>query len=157
MALLLHLPVWQCITTCSTNSVWCFHGFEEWLGRPILYSIPRGHLGTKCPKDVQRTCTHHRLALPAGRKAHSSVGRCYCENDPNRLMIADILLMRNDERWVLDAKYKRDFGNESRNDRFQMCAYAIAFTLFGHSSLSNREYMGAVRRGCFSNSTLATN
>jgi 5-methylcytosine-specific restriction endonuclease McrBC regulatory subunit McrC len=49
------------------------------------------------------------------------------ENDPNRLMIADILLERHSERWVLDAKYKRDFGNESRNDRFQMCAYAIGF------------------------------
>ena len=49
------------------------------------------------------------------------------ENDPNRLMIADILLQRDDERWVLDAKYKRDFGNESRNDRFQMCAYALGF------------------------------
>lgn len=30
-------------------------------------------------------------------------------------------------RWVLDAKYKRAFGNESRDDRFQMCAYAVAF------------------------------
>jgi 5-methylcytosine-specific restriction endonuclease McrBC regulatory subunit McrC len=50
-----------------------------------------------------------------------------CENDPNRLMIADILLQRDDERWVLDTKYKRDFGKESRTDRFQMCAYAIGF------------------------------
>lgn len=49
------------------------------------------------------------------------------ENDPNRVMIADILLQREDERWVLDAKYKRNFGNESRNDRFQMCAYALGF------------------------------
>jgi 5-methylcytosine-specific restriction endonuclease McrBC regulatory subunit McrC len=49
------------------------------------------------------------------------------EDDPNRKMIADILLQRGSERWVLDAKYKRDFGNESRNDRFQMCAYAIGF------------------------------
>lgn len=49
------------------------------------------------------------------------------ENDPNRLMIADILLQRESDRWVLDAKYKRDFGNESRNDRIQMCAYAIGF------------------------------
>jgi 5-methylcytosine-specific restriction endonuclease McrBC regulatory subunit McrC len=48
-------------------------------------------------------------------------------NDPNRLMIADILLQRGQDRWVLDAKYKRDFGNESRTDRFQMCAYAIGF------------------------------
>lgn len=42
-------------------------------------------------------------------------------------MIADILLQRDGKRWVLDAKYKRDFGNESRNDRFQMCAYAMGF------------------------------
>lgn len=49
------------------------------------------------------------------------------EDDPNRMMIADILLQRDGQRWILDAKYKRDFGNESRNDRFQMCAYAIGF------------------------------
>lgn len=49
------------------------------------------------------------------------------DNDPNRMMIADILLQRDSERWVLDAKYKRDFGSEGRNDRFQMCAYAIGF------------------------------
>ena len=49
------------------------------------------------------------------------------ENDPKRLMIADILVQRGQDRWVLDAKYKRDFGNESRTDRFQMCAYAIGF------------------------------
>ncbi len=49
------------------------------------------------------------------------------ENDPNRLMITDILLEQDNKRWVLDAKYKRDFGDESRNDRFQMCAYAIGF------------------------------
>lgn len=64
--------------------------------------------------------------LPAGKRIRpwdDALG----ENDPNRLMIADILLQRENERWVLDAKYKRDFGNESRNDRFQMCAYAIGF------------------------------
>ncbi len=27
----------------------------------------------------------------------------------------------------MDAKYKREFGNEGRSDRFQMCAYAIGF------------------------------
>lgn len=48
-------------------------------------------------------------------------------NDSNRLMLADILLQRNRDRWVLDAKYKRDYGNEGRNDRFQMCGYAIGF------------------------------
>ena len=49
------------------------------------------------------------------------------QDDPNRLMISDILLQRGTERWVLDAKYKCGFGNESRNDRFQMCAYAMGF------------------------------
>ena len=42
-------------------------------------------------------------------------------------MRADTLLKKGEERWVLDAKYKRSFGNESRNDRFQMCAYVLGF------------------------------
>ena len=65
-------------------------------------------------------------SLPADKRVRSwddAIG----EKDPNRTMIADILLQRDSERWVLDAKYKRDFGNESRNDRFQMCAYALGF------------------------------
>jgi len=37
------------------------------------------------------------------------------------------MLEQHSERWVLDAKYKRAFGVESRLDRFQMCAYAVAF------------------------------
>jgi len=48
-------------------------------------------------------------------------------DDPYRCMRADTLLINGQRRWVLDAKYKRDFGDESRNDRFQMCAYAIGF------------------------------
>lgn len=48
-------------------------------------------------------------------------------NEPSRLMRADTLLVKGDQRWVLDAKYKRSFGNESRNDRFQMCAYVLGF------------------------------
>ena len=48
-------------------------------------------------------------------------------DDPNRSMLADTLLYRGDQRWVLDAKYKRSFGNESRNDRFQMCGYILGF------------------------------
>lgn len=48
-------------------------------------------------------------------------------DDPNRWMMADVLVQRDTIRWVLDAKYKRTFGNESRLDRFQMCAYALAF------------------------------
>ncbi len=48
-------------------------------------------------------------------------------DDPRRWMTADAIVERAGFRWVLDAKYKREFGDESRNDRFQMCAYAVAF------------------------------
>jgi 5-methylcytosine-specific restriction endonuclease McrBC regulatory subunit McrC len=44
-----------------------------------------------------------------------------------RWLTADIMAERDDQRWILDAKYKRLFGKESRADRFQMCAYAVAF------------------------------
>jgi 5-methylcytosine-specific restriction endonuclease McrBC regulatory subunit McrC len=42
-------------------------------------------------------------------------------------LIADTILRRGTDRWVLDAKYKCGYGDESRNDRFQMCAYILAF------------------------------
>jgi len=48
-------------------------------------------------------------------------------DDPRRWLKADVILNKAETRWVLDAKYKREFGNEGRNDRFQMCAYAIGF------------------------------
>lgn len=48
-------------------------------------------------------------------------------DDRRRWLIADVIVERPGVRWVLDAKYKRDFGDESRIDRFQMCAYAVAF------------------------------
>lgn len=48
-------------------------------------------------------------------------------DDPNRSMIADTLLYKDNQCWILDAKYKRSFGNESRNDRFQMCGYVLGF------------------------------
>jgi hypothetical protein len=47
--------------------------------------------------------------------------------DPLRWMTADVILAAAGRRWVLDAKYKRDYGDEDRNDRFQMTAYAMAF------------------------------
>ena len=47
--------------------------------------------------------------------------------DPTRWMTADVILARGKRRWVLDAKYKRGYGDEERNDRFQMTAYAMAF------------------------------
>ena len=51
----------------------------------------------------------------------------YGAKDPSRWLTADVMLERNLDRWVLDAKYKRAYGCESREDRFQMCAYAVAF------------------------------
>ena len=47
--------------------------------------------------------------------------------DPTRWMTADVILTSGPRRWVLDAKYKRGYGDEERNDRFQMTAYAMAF------------------------------
>lgn len=49
------------------------------------------------------------------------------EIDKNRWMCADIRAERHGVHWVLDTKYKRDFGYERRADRFQACAYALGF------------------------------
>ena len=38
-----------------------------------------------------------------------------------------MIVERANARWVLDAKYKCEFGDESRVDRFQMCTYALVF------------------------------
>jgi 5-methylcytosine-specific restriction endonuclease McrBC regulatory subunit McrC len=51
----------------------------------------------------------------------------YGVEDPSRWLTADVILEQRGARWVLDAKYKRSFGAESRADRFQLCAYAVAF------------------------------
>jgi 5-methylcytosine-specific restriction endonuclease McrBC regulatory subunit McrC len=48
-------------------------------------------------------------------------------DDPKRWLTADVIVERNGARWLLDAKYKCEFGDESRADRFQMCAYAVSF------------------------------
>ena len=56
------------------------------------------------------------------------------QNDPKRWMTADVIVERRGKSWILDAKYKREFGNESRADRFQVCAYAVAFDA-AHASL----------------------
>jgi len=48
-------------------------------------------------------------------------------SDNRRWMKADVLLRQGDVQWVMDAKYKLGFGNESREDRFQICTYALAF------------------------------
>ncbi len=54
--------------------------------------------------------------------------------DPKRWLTADVIVERRRAHWVLDAKYKREFGDESRADRFQICAYAVAFDA-AHASL----------------------
>ncbi len=51
----------------------------------------------------------------------------YGTEDPSRWLTADVVLEQHALRWVLDAKYKHAFCSESREDRFQMCAYAVAF------------------------------
>ncbi|MBC8872586.1 MAG: hypothetical protein H8E44_24390 [Planctomycetes bacterium] len=48
--------------------------------------------------------------------------------DKSRWMTADVMVERDGLRWVLDAKYKRGYGDEARHDRFQMCAYAVGFS-----------------------------
>ena len=49
------------------------------------------------------------------------------EENNSRRMQADVHVKRDGIHWILDTKYKRDFGAESRTDRFQMCAYALGF------------------------------
>jgi 5-methylcytosine-specific restriction endonuclease McrBC regulatory subunit McrC len=48
-------------------------------------------------------------------------------DDKDRWLSADVVAERAKARWVLDAKYKCEFGDESRLDRFQMCTYAVVF------------------------------
>ncbi|HBJ34075.1 MAG TPA: hypothetical protein DDZ51_04790 [Planctomycetaceae bacterium] len=67
--------------------------------------------------------TGWRVQSKSIRPWHDAIGL----DDKYRSLIADTLLVRGSDRWVLDAKYKRGFGNEDRNDRFQMCAYAAGF------------------------------
>ncbi len=65
-----------------------------------------------------------RVGSPAQRKrpwADASSAQ-----EPNRWLTVDALVW-GARPLVFDAKYKRDFGNESRSDRFQMAAYCLAF------------------------------
>jgi 5-methylcytosine-specific restriction endonuclease McrBC regulatory subunit McrC len=50
--------------------------------------------------------------------------------DTSRWMTADILVERDNIRWILDAKYKNDFRQETREDRFQVCAYSLGFDAY---------------------------
>lgn len=55
-------------------------------------------------------------------------------SDQLRWMKPDVLLRQPDQKWVVDAKYKRAFADESRNDRFQLCGYILGFSS-GRASL----------------------
>lgn len=91
--------------TLSLSSVW-----ERSLRRMV--EEISGETGWISSPDSSRT-----------RQWDDSAGR----NDPSRWLTADVMATQGELCWVLDAKYKRAFGNESRVDRFQMCAYAVAF------------------------------
>ena len=91
--------------TLSLAAIW-----ERALRR--LFSDLADHSGWHCVSDQRRV---RRWDDPAGR------------NDKKRRLTADVLAEREEARWVLDTKYKRDFGDESRIDRFQICAYVMAF------------------------------
>jgi 5-methylcytosine-specific restriction endonuclease McrBC regulatory subunit McrC len=69
--------------------------------------------------------TRWRLVAKAdhSRRWDDATGR----DDPKRWLNADVIVERAGMRWLLDAKYKCEFGDESREDRFQMCAYAVRF------------------------------
>ncbi len=66
--------------------------------------------------------------------------------DTQRWMTADAIVERAGKRWVLDGKYKNEFGIESRADRFQMCAYAVAFDADRISLVYPNESLSPIRR-----------
>ena len=66
--------------------------------------------------------------------------------DTQRWMTADAIVERAGRRWVLDGKYKNEFGIESRADRFQMCAYAVAFDADRISLVSPGESLTPIRK-----------
>ena len=67
-------------------------------------------------------------------------------SDEKRWMTADAIVEQTGKRWVLDGKYKNEFGNESRSDRFQMCAYAMAFNADRISLVYPGESLTPIRR-----------
>ncbi len=80
---------------------------------------------------VTRMCRHLEAETQWMVEPHRKCRRVWNDalgpDDATRSLIADTILRRGDDRWVLDAKYKSSYGNESRIDRFQMCAYVLAF------------------------------
>ena len=76
-----------------------------------------------CDLTARQTGWHRKPDSERVRHWDDPVGR----DDPKCWVAADVIVERGKSRWVLDAKYKCEFGDESRIDRFQMCAYAVAF------------------------------
>lgn len=76
------------------------------------------------------------------RRWDDSIGH----RDAQRWMTADAIVERAGKRWVLDGKYKNEFGIESRADRFQMCAYAVAFDANRISLVYPGESLTPIRR-----------
>lgn len=82
-------------------------------------------------RALRRMCA--QVAPATGWRPFPDADRTRCWDDgpglrdPLRWMTADVILSSGARRWVLDAKYKRGYGDEERNDRFQMTAYAMAF------------------------------
>jgi 5-methylcytosine-specific restriction endonuclease McrBC regulatory subunit McrC len=110
--------------TLSMPGIW-----EE--GLRHMLSETAGETGWKlAPRDA---CT---------RRWDDSFGHCNAQ----RWMTADAIIERAGKRWVLDGKYKNDFGIESRADRFQMCAYAVAFDADRISLVYPGESLMPVRR-----------
>lgn len=97
-----------------------------WGGDTFTISLARmweNAVSKMCRELSEKTGWHVAPRTESIRRWDDSAGT----DDPNRSMLADTLLYRGDQRWVLDAKYKSSFGNESRNDRFQMCGYILGF------------------------------
>lgn len=98
-----------------------------WGGDAFTISLARiweNAVSKMCRELSTQTGWHVAARSESNRRWDDAIG----PDDPTRSMIADTLLRRGNQRWILDAKYKRSFGNESRNDRFQMCDSATIRT-----------------------------
>jgi len=92
------------------------------------FTLPMATMWQRALQQMLRELAHETDWRVAGKGDHSTrwddpTGR----DDPKRWLTADVIAQRAGARWLLDAKYKCEFGDESRVDRFQMCAYAVGF------------------------------
>ena len=92
------------------------------------FTLPMAALWQKALRQMLGELAHETGWRIAGKGDHSRrwddpTGR----DDPKRWLTADAIVQRAGARWLLDAKYKCEFGDESRVDRFQMFAYAVGF------------------------------